>query len=491
MDADALIERAVELFSLPKLMRVPLVAHAKRRAARLGIGDIFADMLREYDAEQNREDKQDGRATARGAAPVDVERDGNGRALTTINNFLAVLRGDPFFADIRYNLLSACPETTEDGRPRRWEDADDARARGYIEGVYRIHSDAKYKDAMRQLFIDRAYHPIHDMINMVTWDGVNRIEGFLHKWTRCEDTPYTRECSRLIFAGGIHRVYQSGCKFDDMVVLIGIRQGEGKSTLVRWLALDDRYFREVTEIEGQKGMEAIDGAWICEVGELLALTKIKEQEAVKSYLTRQVDSYRKPYDTRVSDHPRQCIFIGTTNKREFLTDMTGGRRFYPVEVSMSGYDLYDQQEAVRHDIQQCWAEALRRFHDEKDGIPPYANRALYDDIRNMQARAQEDDYRQGMIEKYLEDRDVVCGIELWHEALREEKSPTRKDYADIGAVMQRIGGWIRPEERRFFPRWGRQRIWKRCVVTIQNEAFTMVENASQTGIFPEKWENSL
>ena len=117
-----------------------------------------------------------------------------------------------------------------------------------------------------------------------------------------------------------------------MPVLIGTKQGEGKSTLVRWLAMKDDYFTEVTEIEGQKGMEAVEGAWICEMGELLALTKAREIEAVKSYLTRLADRYRRPFDRRVTDHKRQCIFIGTTNKEQFLTDKTGNRRFYPVKV---------------------------------------------------------------------------------------------------------------------------------------------------------------
>lgn len=77
-----------------------------------------------------------------------------------------------------------------------------------------------------------------------------------------------------------------------MPVLIGTKQGEGKSTLVRWLALSDDYFSEVNEFEGQRGIESLEGAWICEVSELLAMTKTKEQEAVKSFLTRLNDRYR-------------------------------------------------------------------------------------------------------------------------------------------------------------------------------------------------------
>jgi predicted P-loop ATPase len=78
-------------------------------------------------------------------------------------------------------------------------------------------------------------------------------------------------------------------------VLIGTHQGEGKSTLVRWLAIHDKYFSEVTEMDGQRAIEQLAGAWICEIAELLAMTKAKEVESVKSYITRQRDKYRKPY----------------------------------------------------------------------------------------------------------------------------------------------------------------------------------------------------
>ena len=174
-----------------------------------------------------------------------------------------------------------------------------------------------------------------------------------------------------------------------MAVFIGRKQGEGKSTLIRWLALDDKYFTEVSEFDGQRGIEALEGAWICEVGEMPAMVKAQQQEAVKAYLTRINDKYRKPFDKRVTEHPRQCIFIGTTNKAQFLTDKTGNRRFYPVVVHQSGYDLFEHEEEIKADIKQCWAEALHLYKENK--LLPYADRKLIDVIRKEQANAVEDD----------------------------------------------------------------------------------------------------
>lgn len=156
------------------------------------------------------------------------------------------------------------------------------------------------------------------------------------------------------------------------------------------------------------------------------MTRTKEQEAVKSYLTRLNDRYRMPFDKRVTDHPRQCIFIGTTNKEQFLTDKTGNRRFYPVRVKQSGYELFDNEKKIKADIRQCWAEAFELYKAGK--LLPYADRSLIDDIRKQQAEATEDDFRVGMIEDYLENKTEICVLELWQEALRmgEYSKPTKK-----------------------------------------------------------------
>jgi predicted P-loop ATPase len=382
------------------------------------------------------------RQHAKENAEIPLTFDGQGRPMATIDNFLMILRNDKVFESLRFNQLSYSPEHIVNGKLERWQDKDDSRTRAYIEQKYKIHSREKLDDALRIIFAEREYHPIKQIIEAVEWDGVSRIQTLFIKWLKCEDTPYIREVTRLVFAGGIHRLYNAGCKFDDVCVLIGTKQGEGKSSFVRWLAIQDEFFTEVNEIEGQKGIEILEGAWICELSELLALTKAKEVEAVKSYITKLVDRYRRPFDRRTTDHKRQCIFIGSTNRSAFLTDKTGNRRFYPVEVHSSGYDLHDHAEEIKIDIIQAWAEAKRLYDAGK--LQPYADRSLLADIREAQGKAVEDDYRVGMIEDYIKDKDKVCIMELWKYALDNEFSkPTRRESNEITLILQSIGGWER------------------------------------------------
>ncbi|MCI7302957.1 MAG: virulence-associated E family protein [Clostridia bacterium] len=443
------IERAryqAELVEQARTLKVSVVE--VRRLAK-----VCLEKIREDEKAYEREHAQEGKK-------VVLEWGENGPA-ATVENFMRIFRADDFFCTLQFNELSGSPERRTANGPVRWQDVDDSKARYHIEKTHKLSSLKKYEDAIRVRFDEVRYHPVKELIEPLQWDGMERIDVILTKWMKCEDTPYVREVSRLIFAGGIYRIYRPGCKFDDVPILVGPRQGEGKSTFCRWLAMDDRFFREVAEIEGQKGIEAIEGGWICEMSELLALTKVKEVEAVKSYMTRQVDTYRRPYDKRISEHPRQCVFIGTTNKQQFLTDKTGNRRYYPVVVNQSGYELFQHEEEIKADIRQCWAEAKWKF--DRGELPACANPKLIADIRKAQKGAAEEDWREELIIDFIVDKQEVCVRQLWHEALEmpSTQKPTRKESNEITLILQATGEWERAEGTKRIDPYGMSRYWKR------------------------------
>lgn len=367
---------------------------------------------------------------------------------------------------LRLNVMTDRPEyydhVEKDWKP--WQDVDDARMRAWFQSNYGLYHEKMLMDALEIHFQSHRVNPLTDLLDSLVWDGKPRITTFLQDTMGCEDTPYYREVSRLIFAGGIHRAYQPGCKFDDMVVLVG-KQGGGKSTLVRWLNMDDRYFREIKTITGKEGIEALQGVWIAEVAELMAMTRVKEAEAVKAYVTSQEDSYRLPYARHVRTVPRRTVFIGTTNNSAFLSDKTGNRRFYPVLCKVDGYDLLSREAEIRANIAQCWAEALALFR--QDALPPFADRSVISLIRQQQEAAMEDDWRAGAIAQYLdlmkrEAGDRVTVIELWFMALNmpEGVKPARKDSIEIVQILESMEGWRRSNRVTSTP-WGRQKYYER------------------------------
>ena len=373
------------------------------------------------------------------------------------------------YEGVRYNELSGRPEIHSrkagDIVIEPWTDADEAHSMNYIENAFGIYSREKHAAALRILFDGRRYNPIRDIVDAIEWDGANRCEHFLSKWALVEDSPYTQEVSRLIFAGGIHRLYAPGTKFDDVPILIGTEQGEGKSSLIRFLAIHDKYYGEINAVEGQPAIEQLQGKWICEISELLALTKNKDQEAVKAYITRAVDSYRKPWDKNVTEFPRRCIFVGTSNDSSPLVDKTGNRRYYPVEVHSNGYDIFDHEQEIRDYIMQCWAEARARYR--KKQMPNYANPNLVGLYREAQENAMQDDWRVGAISAFLERKspgELTCVREVCHRALSPNpdfpKEPSLAESKDLGRILNKMRGWERVGTRRIGA-YGAQRCWKK------------------------------
>ena len=387
--------------------------------------------------------------------------DPRGRVMLTIDNFVAILENDKRFAGIRFNLMSDTPYI--DGR--KWTDADDAWMRNEIERDYHIHSAAKLDDAFRIILRRREYHPVREMIEGLTWDGKSRIYTLLHKYLKCDDTEYTREVSRLIFSGGINRIYDPGCQFDNVPVFIGTKQGEGKTSVLRWLAVEDEFFGEVTSVEGQQSVEALEGKWLCVFDEMYAMTRAREQEAIKAYVTRRFDHYRRPYARYTSETPRQCFFAGTTNHQEFIADKTGGRRFFPVVVKVEPYTLHTVQDELKADIKQCWAEA--KYLYDRGKLAPVANPELAEQIKAAQTDASEEDYRIAEIAKYLALREngaLTCVKQLWTDALGMpvERPITTKESRDIGVIMQNMHGWERAGNCHIGG-YGKPKAWRKII----------------------------
>jgi len=381
----------------------------------------------------------------------------------TIDNFNTLITKH-YGANLRLNEMTGKPEFRRNGAWREWTDTEESRMRAYFERNYSMYNQNKMTDALMIYFNNNRVNPLLDILEGLQWDGKPRVEQFLHDVMKADDSDYIRECSRLIFAGGVHRAYNPGCKFDDMIVLIG-GQGAGKSTIVRWLNIEDQFYQEIKTIAGKEGIEAIRGVWIGEVSELMAMTRVKEAEAVKAYITSQKDSYRPPYQKNVQTIPRRCVFIGTTNNPQFLTDKTGNRRFYPVLCRSDGYKLLDNEEAVRGYIRQAWAEAVHLYKEGK--LQPFAKKEVLEQIRAAQEAAMEDDWRVGQIEQYLDDmkkapNSTVSVIELWHNALGNDESvkPTRKDSIEITQIITSIPGWIQCQNP-IRTKWGRQKCFKK------------------------------
>ena len=395
----------------------------------------------------------------------------DGKADLTINNFLTIMINDGKYAGVRFNELRGAAEihSTSKGKLSiaAWNDAHEAESMRYIEETYGLYSRERHTAALRMLFAERTYNPIKDIVSAVKWDGTERCCHYLSRWGKCADTPYVREVSRLIFAGGIHRLYEPGCKFEDVPILMG-DQGCGKSTLIRYLALNDDYHGDLKQMEGQQAIEDLQGKWVLEIPEMSAFTKAKDQEAIKAFVSRQRDQYRKPYDRNPTELPRRCFFLASSNDRNPLVDKTGNRRWYPVECPgdrLYGYELYRREDEIRDYVLQCWAEALVKIDSPE--MKPYASSDLLEAYSEAQENALQDDWRVGAIREFLDHKnptELTCVREVCHRALSPNpdfpKEPSLIESKDIGKVLDRLPDWERVGIRKIGS-YGKQNCWRK------------------------------
>lgn len=399
-----------------------------------------------------------------GDAYIFMNITGNKKEDTTIDNYVqAILNTGDIINNIKFNEFTGKFERIhKDGVIRNWTDDDDAWILNMIEKSYKIKEKSTYRDALLLCKDKISYHPIKDKIESIEWDGKSRIDTFLVDIMHCDDDDYSREVSRMIFYGGISRIYNPGCKFDYMTILVG-EQGTCKSTIVDWLNIGCGSNKEIMSIDGKDGAEILRYGWICEFSELLAMIKNRMVEPMKAYVSRQVDTYRSAYAANWTDMPRHCIFIGTTNSFNFLIDLTGNRRFLPIEIKSSRGELYDKEEYVKDYINQCWAEAKYLYDNNKTYlvIP-----RKYDDIVNEHVEMfVEDDPQKGLVAKYLDDKPVgyrVCVLELYTKALNNiQKKCSRLDSVNISNYMRSFKNWKLGRSNTRFKDYGTQRYWEK------------------------------
>ena len=431
-----------------------------------------------------------------------LELDRYGCIKDTMNNICTILRHDTNLKPIVFNqfksMLDVIGKLPWPQVKPGWNDTDVACAKLYFEKTYGIWSPTKFKDALLAVTsAERLYHPVKEYLNTLKWDGTPRLDTLLIDYLGAEDTPYVRAVTRKTLVAAVARIYRPGIKFDSILVLNG-EQGEGKSTL--FAKLGGPYFSDslsISDMKDKTAAEKLQGYWILELSELTGMKKV-DVEVVKSFITRTDDKFRHAYGTTVESHPRECVIVGTTNSEGgFLRDITGNRRFWPVNVSGNGkhrpWDL--------EDVDQVWAEAIDYFNrGEELFLKGDIAAAAYAQQRD----AMETDAREGIVQEYLDcllpegwdkfalfqrrnflngseftgeahegtvRRTRVCAMEVWCECFGKPRESMKKtDAYEIEGILYKLGGWKRyagnAQSKLRIPGYGLQKTYVR--VTDEN-----------------------
>ena len=203
------------------------------------------------------------------------------------------------------------------------------------------------------------FHPIKDYLKSLEWDGTERIPQLIGGAVALNDQiPLFSRYLECFFISAVARVMKPGCKVDTALILQGA-QGIRKSSFFRYLVPEESWFSDdMGAVDNKDAQLGAAASWIIEWAELESVRRTNSN-AVKSFLTRQVDKFRAPYARSIQERPRTCVFVGTTNETEFLSDSTGNRRFMVIPITRVDTDSIAQQR------NQLWAEALVKYSTGK------------------------------------------------------------------------------------------------------------------------------
>ena len=299
------------------------------------------------------------------------------------------------------------------------------------------------KDRWTEIVTDYArhnsFHPVREYLDKLKWDGEARLAGWLVNYAGAEDNDYVRAVASIVLIAAVRRVRQPGCKFDELLVLES-PQGTDKSTALGILAVHEDWFTDDLPLDADSKvlMERIAGRWIAELAELKGLRR-SAVEHVKAMLSRRVDKARLAYGRMTTEQPRQCVFFGTTNDSEYLRDMTGNRRFWPVKI-----DKFDLA-LLRRDRDQLWAEAVAREAEKASIRLPEKLWA----VAGLQQASREvgDPFYEVLSTRLDGVEGKVRAGDIWEAVgLGGIGHRTQDHNVRLSAVMQKLG-WRRPKSK--------------------------------------------
>jgi putative DNA primase/helicase len=438
-----------------------------------------------------------------------LDVDGKGNIKSTIDNVVLILEHDPALKGRLAMNTFEHREVLRGNVPWRkvvvqenMVDSDDAGLRHYLESSYQIASAPKIKDALDIVVKRNSFNPVLDYLKKCeeNWDGKERIDTLLIDYLACVDSVYIRTITRKTLVAAVRRVFHPGCKFDNVLVLVG-NQGCGKSTLAK--KLGRAWFSDtMIAVHGKDAYEQLQGKWIMELAELAGLKKA-EINTVKHFISKQEDSFRVAYGRRLENFPRQCIFIGTINEADFLQDTTGNRRFWPADTGPKGsarLSIFD--DLTDEEINQIWGEAVCRY---KAGETLFLSKELEEEAIEQQTSHSELDERSGLVQAYLNTpitenwinleiyerrnffmdatrrdtgsklRERVSVAEIWCELFgRKMDEMTKFNTHSVHGIMKTMAGWELSKAPIRLPFYGNQRVYRR--VLDKNDTYRISEN---------------
>ena len=292
----------------------------------------------------------------------------------------------------RYNLLTERTECarvnnnlTSDPHHLIYTPVDNRTLNGIALDAIDSGVDCWDRDIKRYVESDhvQTYHPFDLYFKQLpAWDGTDRVTELAKRvadsdlWSRAFHRWMLAVTAQWTGRGGEGRRANSVAP-----LLVSTAQGLGKSTFCRLLLppqLRD-YFTEsfdLTNVTAAENKLASYGLINLDEFDRLPASRMPQ---LKNLMQMEALRVRRAYRRTAEPLPRIASFIGTSNRRDLLTDLSGSRRFICVEVErpidcttpIDYEQLYAQLLHELENGERCW------FSKEEENEIQQANRPFY------------------------------------------------------------------------------------------------------------------
>lgn len=335
---------------------------------------------------------------------------------------------------------------------------------------------------------ENAYHPVLDYLEQVHQqhsEPPEILDDLASRYLGTDEEIHQIQLRKFLIAA-VARVYDPGCKVDNVCVLQGA-QGIGKSSFWRLLCGSAGFEDGVRNINDKDEMLKCHSAWMVEWAELELIFGKAATSRVKAFLTAQTDNIRPPYARTAEPMARRFVICGSTNETGFLKDSTGSRRFWVIPMSQKL-----NREQLLQERDRIWSAAVGLY---KAGEPWYLNdQQEFVSASNASKYVEEEEW-EGDILAYCIGKSEVSVKEIAIDVLKfERKELDRRTGDRIRNVLKRWGWMQRPypvrrlygRERTFIYTQHTQVLEKVCVFCVDRVELPLdkVLNPAQTSVPP-------
>jgi len=316
-------------------------------------------------------------------------------------------------------------------------------------------------DIVKIIAKKHSYSPVRDYLNSLTNVEPINLDSLAERYFGTADPLHATLLKRTLIAA-VARAFKPGCKVDTLCILQG-NQGDLKSTFWETLASEPWFTDNLAEGNEKDEKLKLRRYWILEFSEFETAYKRKEVEQLKAFLSSRIDSLRKPYGKAIEDFPRTSIFVGSTNRQEFLHDPTGERRYWVIPVSQK-----IPIQMLEEERDNIWAAAVAAYKTgEQWWLTPEEDKLLAEANKGWQSS---DSWEEDIL-KYLEIRSTCTVTDILEKPLGIDIGKHGKGEQMRVSDILRRNGWARTSKHID----GKlRRCWEKVVTGVVTEVVTEV-----------------